>query len=310
MSIAPGYFDYPRRGKGLDHDRFEHRYLLNETPKRWPNGKSVALCISVPVEFFPMDMPRAPLSPPGGMERPGTSFWDFTLRDYGNRVGIYRIIKSLKAAGARATAGMNAEVATRYPFLLEKLLEHDWEIAASGLDMGHLHHGGIPEEREREQVEKSFEILRRESGQAVKGWFSPAQSESKVTPDLVAKSGGIYLSDFANDDAPYWMNAAGGRIVSLPLTYELSDRRFLFLQNQPLDQWEAQNIEAMDFIVGEAQAKGARMFSLSITPWIIGQPYRMASFERVLARLVAHPDVWVATGTEIAEAWAGMEPKA
>lgn len=310
MSIAPGYFDYPRRRPGLDHNRFEHRYLMTGKAGRWPNGKAVALCISAPVEFFPMDMPRAPLNPPGGMERPGASFWDFTLRDYGNRVGIYRLIRSFKGAGVRATAAMNAEVATRYPFLLEKLLEHDWEIAASGLDMGNLHHGGVPEARERELVEQSFEILRRESGQPVKGWFSPAQSQSKVTPDLVARSGGIYLSDFSNDDAPYWMNASGGRIVSLPLTYELSDRRFLFLQNQPLDQWEAQNVEAMDYLVAEAREKGARMFSFSVTPWIIGQPYRMAALERVLERLLSHSDVWVATGAEIAEAWAAMDTSA
>ena len=307
MTLAPGYFDYPRRKIGLDHDRFAHRYLRASQPILWPNGARVALCISVPLEFFPMDMPRGPLQPPGGMERPGTSFWDFTLRDYGNRVGIYRIIKSLEKYGAKATAAMNSEIATRYPFLLDRLLERDWEIAASGVNMGLLHHGGIPVQQEREQVATSFDQLRRASGQAVKGWFSPAVSESHNTPDLVAEAGASYLSDWSNDDAPYWMRAQTGRIVSLPLTYELSDRRFLFMQNQPLLQWERQVLEALDVLHDEADRNGGRMFSLVVTPWIMGHPYRMAALERVLERLLSYSGVWMATGTEIASAWAAQE---
>lgn len=310
MSLGPEHLEYPFRRHGMDHDRYAWSMLTDRKPVQWPGGARLALWINVGLQFYPLNQQGKPFKVPGGMTMPYPDLRHYSLRDYGNRVGIYRLIKSFKAAGVRATAAMNAEIATRYPFLLEKLLEHDWEIAASGLDMGNLHHGGVPEARERELVERSFEILRRESGQPVKGWFSPAQSQSKVTPDLVAQSGGIYLSDFSNDDAPYWMNASSGRIVSLPLTYELSDRRFLFLQNQPLDQWEAQSIEAMDYLVAEAREKGARMFSFSVTPWIIGQPYRMAALERVLERLLSHSEVWAATGAEIAEAWAAMDTSA
>jgi allantoinase len=302
------YLSYPKRRKGLDHDLFAHRSLASAPPVAWPGGARLAVCVSVPVEFFPMDMPRAPLQPPGGMERPGTSFWDFTLRDYGNRVGIYRIIRALDRVGGRATAAMNAEVATRYPFLLERLLERNWEIAASGTDMGHLHHGGIPAPEEEACVAAAFAILRRASGQPVTGWFSPAASESSHTPLFVARQGAHYVSDFSNDDAPYWMTPPGHRLVSLPLALELSDRRFLFIQNQPLEQWELQIREAVDVLLDEAGRLGGRMFSLSVTPWIIGHPYRIAALERVLDDIASRSGVWMATGAEIASAWASQDP--
>ena len=303
MTLVPGYLDYPNRRRGLDQDRYTHRYLRDAPAIVWPGEARVALCISVSIEFFPMDMPRAPLLPPGGMNRPGPSFWDYTLRDYGNRIGIYRIMKALDAVDARATAATNAHIAVRYPLLLRQMLDRNWEIAACGVDMGLLHHGGVPQDQERKQVHDAFDILRRESGQPVEGWFSPAASESLHTPDLVAQAGATYLSDWCNDDAPYWMNAAGGSIVSLPLAFELSDRRFLFAQNQPLQEWEAQVIEAVDVLEEEAGEHGGRMFSLSLAPWIIGQPYRIAALERVLAALVSRKGIWVATASEIAAAW-------
>lgn len=304
MSAAPGYLDYPRRGRGLDHDRFAYRNLLRTAqPAAWPNGKKVAFSISVYVEFFPMDMPREPILPPGGMQRPGTSFWDYTLRDYGNRVAIYRLIRELEKAGLPATFAMNSQVAERYPGLVREIVSRGWEIAACGVDMGQLHYGDMDEAREMALIEGSRETLRRASGQAVNGWYSPGNTQSQNTQRLVTQAGFDYLSDWANDDLCYWLTSEAGRIVAMPLNLELSDRRFLFDQNQQLAEWELRSITGIDYLRREANNYGIRQASFNLTPWIIGQPYRMATLRRVLAAIASHDDVWVAPAGEVARAW-------
>ena len=156
----PNYFDYPWRRRGLDHDRFPHRNLPQAKPVVWPGKARVALWVAVHVGHFPMDMPRQPFVAPGGMERPYPSYWDYTQRDYGNRVGIYRLMKALDARGLRATAlielgGGDALSGTR-----DEIAASQWEIAAAGVDMGRLHHGGLSETEERALVTQAVDTLR------------------------------------------------------------------------------------------------------------------------------------------------------
>ncbi|SFC62906.1 polysaccharide deacetylase family protein [Tropicimonas isoalkanivorans] len=304
MTLARTYLDYSKRRPGLDHDRFDYRRLLRtDLPATWPNGKLLALSISIYVEYFPMDMPREPILPPGGMQRPGTSFWDYTLRDYGNRVAIFRLMKALGSAGMRATAAFNSEAARRYPMLVEEAKARGWEVAACGVDMGQLHYGDMDEARERALIEQSRQVLCDLSGQPVHGWYSPGNTQSKNTQRLVTEAGFEYLSDWANDDLAYWLTSSAGRIVSMPLNLELSDRRFLFEQNQPLDEWERRSIIGIAYLCQEAEKRGIRQTSLNLTPWIIAQPYRIASLKRVLAAIAARDEIWVATTGEIAAAW-------
>ena len=109
----PNYLDYPWRRRGLDHDRFLHRNLPQAKPTVWPGKARVALWVAVHVGEFPMDMPRTPFVAPGGVDRPYPSYWDYTQRDYGNRVGIYRLMRVLDQRGLRATALLNGAVATQ-----------------------------------------------------------------------------------------------------------------------------------------------------------------------------------------------------
>ena len=129
-----------------------------------------------------MDMPRQPFVAPGGVDRPYPSYWDYTQRDYGNRVGIYRLMRVLDQRGLRATALMNAAVATRYPALAKEIAASQWEVAAAGLDMGHLHHGGLAEAEERALVKQAVGALRGAFASKIRGWHSPAHSRIDAHP--------------------------------------------------------------------------------------------------------------------------------
>jgi len=301
--IGPEYFDYPLRGKRLDHERFERRYLRDLPAGPWPDGKRLKIWVTVHLEHFPMDMPARPFVPPGGMDRPYPSVWDFSTRDYGNRVGIYRLFRVLDRHGVRATAAMNSTLAGRYPFLLEEILRRGWEIAAAGTDMGALFHGERDPEEEAAQIATAFETLRRLSGQAVTGWHSPAHSQSGITPDLVAENGGRYIADWINDDMPYAFHTRAGDLVQMPLSWDLSDHKILHVQNMPVGDYEWQMSAAFDALDAESRGLGARVLSLSLSPWIIGQPGRIRALDRLLTRFLAVDGVGATTGEELRQDW-------
>ncbi len=301
--LVPDYLDYPLRRAGNDHGRFPHRYLAGESGATWPGGKSLLLWITIHAEHFPMDMPAKPFMPLGGMDRPAPSVWDYSTRDYGNRLGVFRIMRVLDRYGLKASVAMNSVVASRYPFLVEEIVRRGWEIVASGTDMGRLHHGGLSIEAERDLVEESFSTLRRISGQPVEGWHSPAHSQSRHTPELVAAAGASFIADWINDDMPYAFATDEGPLLHLPLSYDLSDRKIFFLHNQTMAEYEHQIGAAFDVLHAEAGRQGGRILSLSLSPWVIGMPSRIATLDRLLRRFCSKQDVGSATGAEIASAW-------
>ena len=178
MSVPPDYLKYAHRRYGMDHDRYIWSALPRRKKVNWPGGARVALWIVPALEWFPLDMKGKPFKPPGALVTAYPDLRHYTLRDYGNRVGIFRVMKALERFGMRASVAVNAAVAVRHPSLIKACVDRGWEVIANGLDMDHMHYEGLPKDEERELVEDSLAILRRVSGQKVRGWLSPARSES------------------------------------------------------------------------------------------------------------------------------------
>ncbi len=303
MSITDSYFDYPWRGERLDHERFRHQTLFTRRPVAWPGGARVALWITVHLEFYPLDMANLPFRPPGGMERPYPDYWNYTLRDYGNRIGVWRVMRLLERYGLRATAAFNSDVAKRYPELARAVVDRRWEVMAGGVNMAKLHVGGMQQDAEQAQVTESVSTLRRISGVPVTGWHSPAHSESDATLDLVAAEGIAYVADWINDDLPYPVTTKTGTIHAMPLAHEWSDRTLLWQYHQSSADFTAQVVEAFRVLYAEAGRHGGRILSIALHPWIIGQPHRIRALDAALRQITSHAGVWNATGAEILEAW-------
>ncbi len=227
MSLPDNYIRYPRRRYGIDNDRYDWSILPRRDPVIWPGGAKIALWVVPMLEFFPLDLPAEPFIPPGGMTTPYPDIRAYTLRDYGNRVGVFRVFKALDRHGIKATVAFNSKVAQRYPFLLKEVTRRGWEVMAHGVDMSKLHHGELDIESERALLKEAVSVLRALSGQAVKGWVPPARSESLNTLDLIAAEGIGYVTDWVNDDTPYPMKAAQGEIHSMTHTHELSDQHII-----------------------------------------------------------------------------------
>ena len=302
-TLPDDYLEYPMRRYGMDHERYEWSMLPQRQKVAWPNNARVALWVVPALEWFPLNMSGVPFKPPGAMQTAYPDFRHYTLRDYGNRVGIYRIMKALQQHGIPATVAVNAAVAVRYPALIQQCNQQGWEIMANGLDMDHLHHGGLSADEEKKWVDQTLSILRKASGQAVRGWLSPAKSESFNTPDILAAAGLDYVCDWVNDDMPYPMHTTSKTLVAMPHPIDIDDYTILVNNHHTENDFRDQLIDHFDVLYKESATEGGRIMPISLHPWVIGQPYRIKALEDALAHIMSHKGVWAATGSQILDAW-------
>jgi len=307
MPLPKDYLEYPKRRHGMDHDLYPWSNLFARKPVEWPNGAKVALWLVPALEFFPLDVKADPFKAPGHMVTPYPDLRTYTTRDYGNRIGIFRIMKVLDGFGLKASAAVNARVAERHPFLLNEMTRRGWEIIAGGYDMNSLHYGGLDETAERNQIKKTVEILRRASGNKVTGWLSPARSESANTLHLLPEYDIEYVCDWVNDDMPYAMTTRGGTLVAMPHSNEMDDYQILVNLRHPEAVFEEEVLDAFDLLYKEAERHGGRILQLTLTPYVIGLPFRIKSLERVLGKIMEREGVWPATGAEILESWKAQQ---
>ncbi len=300
MAIDSELLRYPHRRRGMDHGRYQWSQLHRREPVRWPGGARLALWVNICVQFFPLNQRGEPFPTPGGMTMPYPDLRHFSLRDYGNRVGIFRLLDACDRFGAKPSFAVNAALCERAPALIHALRERDCEIVAHGWDMDSLHHGGLAEEEEAALIERSLARLRAAAGAAVRGWLSPARNESPRTPDLLAGQGVHWFADWVNDDMPYRFHTESGDLWAMPLSNELEDRFILMHNLHSVESWLEQVCDACDFLLAEAETTGCgRILSLNLHPWLMGQPHRIARLEAALDRITAKPGVWPALPGEI-----------
>ena len=308
MNMDASYLKYEKRRYGMDHERYAWSQLHTRPKVTWPSGARVALWVIPALEWFPLDMKGKPFKPPGAMVTSYPDLRHYTLRDYGNRVGIFRILKALESRGIKASMATNAAVAVRYPALIKACVDQGHEIIANGLDMDHLHYEGLAVDEEKRLVNAALDILRRVSGQTVRGWLSPAKSESNATPDLVAAAGCDYLCDWVNDDMPYAFNTASGAITAMPHPCDIDDYQILINNHHTEDDFRDALIDQFDVLYQESATQGGRVMAIALHPWITGQPYRIGVLEQALDHIMGHQGVWAATGAQIADAWRAQQP--
>ncbi|MGB6117292.1 MAG: polysaccharide deacetylase family protein [Mesorhizobium sp.] len=305
MTLPDDYLRYEKRRHGMDHDRYDWSMAPRRKPIVWPNGARVALLVVPVLEWFPLDMSNKPFAPPGAMSTAYPDLRHYTLRDYGNRVGVYRLMDSLAERGVKATAAVNASVAQRYPALMKAIAAAGWEVMGHGIDMDHLHHGQLDDGTEAAWVARAVEVLQQATGSRPRGWMSPARSQSWNTLDLIAQNGIEYCCDWDNDQLPYRMRAQSGSLVSMPVAPDVDDYAILIHNHHSERSFTEQLVDHFDTLYAEA-ANGGRIVSIGLRPWVIGQPYRIGALEEALDHMLRHDGVWCATASEIMDAWTGQ----
>jgi allantoinase len=308
MSVDDSYLIYDRRRYGMDHDFYDWSQLIDRSPVVWPNGKRLAVWINVSLQFFPLNQTGKPVPPPGGMTMPYPDLRHFSLRDYGNRVGVYRILEALDKFRAPASFAINADLCDRAPYLMAMLRDRGAEIWGHGVNMDSLHHEAM--EDEAGKISHCLETLRACFGRDIKGWLSPARLESPATPSLLAAHGVEYFADWVNDDMPYHFKTDGASLIAAPLPTELEDQFILMSNLHSESSYLDQITDAATFLLRESEVQGGRILGLSVHPWMLGQPHRINYFERVLQSLAGLDGVWMAPISDILAVWQKQQPAA
>lgn len=303
MPLDKSYLDYPHRSYGMDHDQYDWSMLTDRKPVAWPDGAKLAVWVNVALQYFPLNQRGVPFKPPGGMTTAYPDLRHYTLREYGNRVGVYRVMQALDQFGIKASFAINSRLAERYPYLINRVVDRGDEVLGHGWDMDTPHYGGMDRSEEADVIARSLEVLRSATGHPITGWLSPGKSQSEHTPELLVANGIEYMCDWINDDMPYPFRTPAGDVTAMPLSTELEDR-FVMMNNLHSEaEYADQVCDACDYLLAEAESQGGRLLALNIHPWMLGQPHRIGRLEQVLAHITGRDGVWSARPADICQAW-------
>lgn len=302
MSLDDSYLTYANRRHGQDIERYDWQLASRREPLKRADGVRVSAMIVVPCEFQPINPSKAPFNHPHGMITPYPDLRHFTTRDYGNRVGAFRILRALRETGARATFPVSAALLDRARPLIDAILADGHEIAAAGLHGDAIHHEGLSEDDERARVGEVRSAFSRAGLEPV-AWLSPARQQSSRTPDLIREAGFTICLDWETDQIPLAMRTAHGPLTCLPLHTELDDFKLLNERKQDEDSWVRQIHAARDFLDGESAARGASVFGFSLTPFVAGQPFRYRDLVTMFEGLVKADGTRTETASEIKAAF-------
>jgi hypothetical protein len=234
-----------------------------------------------------------------------TQYSEHSRHEYGNRVGLFRIMEAMDHAGARGTAALDIHTAATRPFVVDQVRAAHWELIAHGLIGNRPIPSEISDSAERDYIGRtlrSFEVC---TGTSPIGWLSDDFGESVSTPRLLAEFGIRYLFDWPNDEQPYSMTVPKGTLTALPMLLDLDDAVAMERRGLETSEWLQAVEEAASRMASDA-ATGARLLVLGIHPWILGQPHRIRYFDKLLGRLQSS-GVWFATGSEIVAAFEASE---
>jgi peptidoglycan/xylan/chitin deacetylase (PgdA/CDA1 family) len=285
----------------MDQQLFEYSPIISRAPIRWPGGARVAFYVGLNVEHFHVDKPSTSL-----IEFTSTLVPDalnYGWRDYGARVGIWRVIDALDKHGIRASVLLNSEVAERYPQIIEAGKARDWAWLAHGRTNSELH-TGLAAEEERAVLTEIVETIEKATGQRPRGWMGPGLTETFETPRLLAELGLSYVLDWTNDDQPYRLSVPG--MLSVPYTVELNDLGIFTISGHTGPDFLQMFKDQLDQLYADSEHSG-RVLALALHPFVIGQPFRHKYLDQALEYAANHPGVWLATSDEIAEHFAATD---
>jgi allantoinase len=292
------------RKPGMDHPHYAWSPLPFRPPLRWPDNAKVALCVVVNLEHYdhePVPGSFTPASIPGNRGRgPAPDNAIYSMRDYGNRVGVFRVMKALDRHGVRATAAIDATVAANFPFIVGECKARGWEFAGHGHSVTQMITSRMSGDEERAHISSALDAIEKATGSRPAGWFGPEYGESERTPAILAALGVKYVLDWPNDEQPYRMTVPKGELISIPTLLELDDAYAHWHRRVPLPRWQRMVEEAFDTLHADGATSG-RVLTLSVHPWLIGQPHRIKALDDALGHICRHPGVWKATGSEIAD---------
>lgn len=227
---------------------------------------------------------------------------NYGWRDYGNRVGIWRLFDLFDELQIPVTAAVNGDICTYYPEIIKGMQQRHWEFMGHGINNS-TGHSGMAVEQERELIQKILDLLTQATGTKPTGWLTPGFSITESTMDLLHDAGIVYTADWANDDQPFWYPVGGGRttqgkMLAIPYTLEANDITLCLTGRYTGAEFAQAIIDQFDQLWLEGKTQ-PRVMTIGLHPCIVGQPLRLKYLKQCLSHIKGRSNTWLTTGNEI-----------
>jgi allantoinase len=295
------------RGPGMDHAHYAFRALPDAPHFAWPDGARIAFTVTLMLDYWELEPPQGANADPrivSPLGRFSPDWLTWSQREYGARVGIFRVLDVLDRFGVTPSVALGSAAAQRYPELVDELMCRNACFLAHGSHATRRITSRMSEAEERAFIIAARDAVASATGAAPLGWCGQDFNESARTPALLAEAGFTYTTDWANDDRPYLLGpyGEGRRLLALPPQPEWNDLECMRLRNVSAPVWADGIAEAFAVLHDE----GGGVFNQTLHPWIAGQAHRVRWLREALARVLGKPAIWRATTDQVAEVARGV----
>lgn len=279
------------------HGRYDYSPITARGDFSWPGGKRLAVYFGLNLEHFAFGEGLGAELAPGG---PQPDVLNYSWRDWGNRVGAWRLLELFDAFGIPVTVLANSAMYDYAPELMAAFRARGDEIAGHGRSNSERQ-GILPEPEERRLIEEATRIIAAAEGAAPEGWLSPWIAESHVTPDLLVEAGYRYTLNWCMDDQPVWMRTRSGPLLSIPYPQELNDIPAIAVRRGTAEDFAAMIVDTFDEMLSQSERQPLVM-GIALHPYIIGQPFRLRRFRAAVEHIVkARERLWLTTARQISQ---------
>jgi len=287
------------------HGRYDYAAWRGRTPYAWPGGATLAVYLGVNLEHFAFGEGLGAELAPGG---PQPDVLNFAWRDYGNRVGAWRLLQLLDELKLPATVLVNSAMYDYAPDLLAAHRARGDEMAGHGRTNSERQ-STLPEADEAKLIAESTATITRHESTPPRGWLSPWIAESRATPDLLAEAGYAYTMNWCADDAPIWMHTRAGKLLAMPYPQEVNDIPAVVARKDGAAAFADMILDDFHERLHQTQDGVAQVMGIALHPYIVGQPHRMRHLRRALAEIAQHRDaIWITTAGAIHDHVAALPP--
>ena len=279
------------------HERFKYSAITKRPDYSWPDGKRLAIYFAINTEHFAFG---------GGLghalsnELPQPDARTFAWRDYGNRVGVWRLYELLDELKLPACHLVNTAVFDYAPDVIEPIIARGDEVIGHGRTNAERH-GQWWEADEARMLAEVRSKIEAATGRAPRGWMAPWMSQSKHTPDLLQEAGYSFEIDWPCDDQPIWMQTRNGRLMSMPYSLEINDSPQILVRHHTAEDFATMIVHQFEEMLHQS-SRQPLVLGIALHTMIFGQPYRLYALRKALQHIVNHPErdkVWITRPGEI-----------
>ncbi len=288
------------------HDRYDYVPITQRPIYDWPNGRRLAVYIGLNLEHFAFGEGLGAELAPGG---PQPDVLNYAWRDYGNRVGVWRMLALFEELSLPVTVLLNSSIYDYCPEVVTAFRARGDEIAGHGRSNAERQ-SVLDEAGEARLIAETTAAIVAHEGRPPTGWLSPWIAESHVTPDLLAEAGYRYTLNWCHDDQPGWLRTRNGRqILAVPYPQEINDIPAIVARKVEADRFADMIVDNFEEMLEQAEAQPLVM-GIALHPYIMGQPFRMRHLRRALAHITQRRDaIWLCRAGEIADHAATILPQ-